>query len=247
MERHETIALLEAEVRTTLEQAGALGAFAPALEAAGLDALPDDPFELHEFLSTSMLEALVGIVHPTTAGGIVEELLARAERIVGGRRHSEPTLPPPPSVDRAGEDYASLATGVVHTRPTPVWGLRRSGEGQAPPALWLIVSSDPALLELARAHAPESTDVVAITSAAMLERHLTEGEPQLVLDGASTELRIQEIVAPLASSGERARVLMWRMDGAARSALLGTFPAARTWLALEAEVTAAEVVQLLGA
>lgn len=241
-------------MREALEDAGAGEALAEALRAAGLREVPEDRDELAAFVGGSLLDALVGRVHPVTARAIADEVLERVRR---GRseRTSErapaqaATVPPPPP---AGDEdaYEDLASGAIHTRATPAWGIRRYTEGEEPsPALWLLVSGDPALLDAARRGAPAGTDVVEVSSMAVLKGGLARaGEAScVVLDAGSPSIPLDRAIAAVTEDAGAARILLWRMEDDARARLVTALPMARTWLACEAEVTPQEIVQLLGA
>ncbi len=234
-------------VREALDAAGAGEALEEALSVAGATSLPRQPDALATFLDGPLLDALVGRVHPATARAIVDELKERARRTDGASSSPEPaaTVPPPPP---GGSDpYEALATGAVHTRATPAWGLRRNDAG-APP-VWLLVTSDAALIDHAKRSAPKDTDVVEVSSMAVLKGGLARspGASCVVIDAQSPSIAVDRAIAALVDDGSSARVLLWRMDDGARAQLLASVPAARTWLSCEAEVTAPEIVQLLGA
>lgn len=235
-------------VREALAAAGAEEALVEALGAAGASELPREPEELGAFLEGPLIDALVGRVHPVTARAIVDELTVRLERSEGAAEQAA-TVPPPPLV---GDDdtYDDLATGAVHTRSTPAWGLRRTGEGDAlVPTVWLLVSSDEALIELARQDAPAATEVIGVSSMAVLKGALgREGAAVcVVLDAGAPSISLDRAIAAITEDGGPARILLWRMDDDARERLSLAVPMVRTWLACEAEVTPREIVQLLGA
>jgi len=242
----------EAWVREALEAAHALEALGEALAASGLARLPDDPGALRPFLEGPLLDALIGRVHPVTARAIVDELLARLareaeERSSPSERPPEQaaTVPPPPPA--ADESYDDLASGVIHTRSTPAWGLRR-GDADAPAsACWLIVSTDGELVELARRSAPAGTEVIDVSSLAALRAALarTDVSSCVVLDAAAPSVPLDRAIAALTE--EVSRVLLWRLDEGARERLIDAVPRARSWLALAGAATAAEIVQRLGA
>lgn len=247
-------------VRETLEEAGHSEALAEALIAAELSALPEEADALLRFVETMLLDALVGRVHPLTASAVVDSLreqLASEREETGSRRrsermeHSAATVPPPP-VEGASDTYLDLATGAVHTRPTPTWGLRRTG-GDAEafvPILWLIVSSDPTLVETVKRSAPRDVEVVEVSSMAVLKGALARGDgpaSAIVLDAGSPSIPFDRALAAVVEDAASTRVLLWRMDQGARVKLADAVPLTRTWLACEAEVTPPEIVQLLGA
>lgn len=241
-------------MREALEEAGAAEALGEALEAAGVLEVPGDRGELDAFVEGPLLDALVGRVHPVTARAIADEVLERVRR-AGSERSSErapaqaATVPPPPP---AGDEdaYEDLASGAVHTRATPAWGIRRYVEGGDPsPPVWLLVSGDEALLDAARRGAPAGTDVVEVSSMAVLKGGLARaGEAScVVLDAGSPSIPLDRAIGALTEDAATARILLWRMEDDARARLLMALPMARTWLACEAEVTPQEIVQLLGA
>ncbi len=247
------------EVQEVLERAGAGEALDEALASAGLDGLPDAREGLVAFLEGPLLDSLVGRVHPVTARGIVEELVGRAGyRSESGLRvrPEEPraelgiaTVPPPP-MESASDTYDALATGEVHTRATPAWGLRRTGDGDIVlPTVWLLVTSDAQLVELARRGAPADTEVLAIVSMDALESALERSDGVtmcVVLDAEVPSIPIDRAITTVALHAA-ARVLVWRMDDSERRRWIDSVPAVRTWLPCEAEVTPTEIVQLLGA
>ncbi|HEY8432608.1 MAG TPA: hypothetical protein VIL20_29760 [Sandaracinaceae bacterium] len=238
----------EAWVREALEEVRALEALDEALAARGLTRLPSDPGSLARFFDGPLLQSLIGRVHPVTAQAVVDELrerLAREVEKAAGPSGQAATVPPPALA--ADESYDDLASGVIHTRATPAWGLRR-GDVEAPASTsWLIVSTDAGLVELARRSAPAGTRVVDVATVAALEAALAraEGSSCVVLDAAAPSVPLDRAIAALTDGVSR--VLLWRLDGEARERLMGGVPNARRWLALDGEVTAAEVVQLLGA
>lgn len=240
----------EAIIEDALARAGAVEALGEALASAGLSALPTELDALVGFLEGELLDALVGRVHPVTARRIVDEILERAHHHSGVRARPEvgpdtPTVPPPPM---AGGAYDALASGEVHTRTTPTWGLRPAAES-ALPAMWLIVSHDEELLALARDGAPADTELVEVASIDTLEGALarSDGAPVFaVIDAGALPVPIDRVVTCLALH-PAPRVLVWRMDEAERRRWITSVPVSRTWLPCEAEVTPAEIVQLLGA
>lgn len=245
----------DAIARDVLDRAGAGEALREALASAQLAALPGALDALVEFLEGPLLDALVGRVHPVTARRLVDEILERAPRrpASGMRVRAEPvTAPtvPPPAMEGASEAYDALATGEVHTRATPTWGLRRTGDGEIVlPTVWLIVSTEAALLELARRDAPADTKVIAISSLAALESALARSDGAslcVVLDAGAPSVPLGGAVSAIGLH-PASRVLVWRVDDPQRRRWLDAVPTSRTWLPCEAEVTPAEIVQLLGA
>jgi len=247
------------EVQEVLDRTGAGEALAEALASAGLGTLPESRDALVAFFESALLDALVGRVHPVTARGLVEELVARTSwRSESGMRvrpeelRSEvgvATVPPPP-MESASDTYDALATGEVHTRATPAWGLRRTGDGEIVlPTVWLLVTSHPPLIDLARRGAPVDTEVIEIVSLAALESALERSNGVtmcVVLDAGAPSLPIDRAIATVALHAA-ARVLLWRMGDGERRRWIDAVPAVRTWLPCEAEVTPTEIVQLLGA
>ncbi len=256
MEKHPAHARGEHDrlVREALEEAGLSDALEQALAEAGLSAVPDDAVERARFLETTLLDAMVGRVHPTTARSIVDGIVDGIAAAIETTRRSErppeqaATVPPPPLAG-AADTYLDLATGAVHTRPTPTWGLRRDGEAIVP-AVWLLVSSDEALIELAERAAPVGTEVLHVSSMAVLKGALARSDGPascVVLDAAAPSISFDRAVAAVTEEASAARVLLWRMPEEARANLVRAVPVARTWVAFEAEVTPSEIVQLLGA
>ncbi len=176
--------------------------------------------------------------------------MERAAGDTGARRVSErppeqvATVPPPAGGD---DPYLDLATGAVHTRPTPTWGVPR---GEPAPGVWLIVSTDEALVDLAERAAPHGTDVVRVSSMAVLKGALARGDGPtscVVLDAEAPSIAFDRAVAAVTEEATATRVVLWRMGNEARANLARAVPVARSWLSLEAEVTPPELVQLLGA
>jgi hypothetical protein len=249
-----------AEVRRRVAEAGADGALTEALAAAGLDEVPEDPHALAVFLDHHLMDALVGHLHPATAGQLVvairDEVLV--EQKSGSRPRPSPrdseemaTVPPPASGE-AQQAYEDLATGAVHTRATPAWGLRAVPEdGEAPgEALWIVSSDEPGLLETARRAAPSGTDVIVASSMAVLKSALARAAhpaSAVVLDAAQPSVPLDRAVAALTEEPGGPRVVLWRMSTAERQRLADALPHTRAWLPCDAEVTPAEIVQLLGA
>lgn len=246
------------EVEEVLARAGAGGALGEALVTAGRRELPELRDALVAFFEGPLLDALVGRVHPVTARGLVEELVGWASwRSKSGMRvRPEPRVEmgvatvPPPAMESPADTYDALASGEVHTRATPAWGLRRTGDGEIVlPTLWLLVTNERPLVELARRGAPEDTEVLAPASMDALESALERSDGVtmcVVLDAGAPSLPIDRAIATIALHAA-ARVLLWRMDDRERRRWIESVPPVRTWLPCEAEVTPAEIVQLLGA
>lgn len=240
---------VERTVSEVLARAGVEDALAEALTRAQQDALPLDT--LATFFEEHLFDALVGRVHPVTARGLVDELLeATASRPMSGTHPRQPdaaapTLPPP-SVEGASDAYDDLATGAVHTRPTPTWGLRPVHDETLSPVTWLLISKDPALLALAKHGAPAGTDVVTVSTTATLEDALAERSASIavVLDARAPSIDLDGAIDLLAPCSWR--ILVWRMERDARRRLLERVPSAQAWLPCDAEVTPAELLQLLG-
>ena len=246
-----------------LDDAGAIDALGAALTAADLRAVPERPEELASFLEGPLSEALVGCVHPTTAALLVEDLLHRLiEADRSGTRarpsdpppaeiapeHAAPTLPPPPN-DEAQGAYEDLASGAVHDRATPAWGIRRNGAASAEGAVWILVSNDHALLDHAKVAAPPGVDVIAASSMAVLEAALNRVDGpgcSIVVDTADPSVALDRALHALTEHSGSARILLWRMEPSERARLAEAVPYVQTWLPCGAEVTAAELVQLLG-
>ncbi|MFK7986736.1 MAG: hypothetical protein AB8I08_11985 [Sandaracinaceae bacterium] len=229
-----------------LEEAGAPDALALALQKRGLATVPDTPSERHAFLTEELLDALMGTIHPASAETLVESLLALASRVEDEEATSGEneviTVPPSASEELEGA-YDDLVSGAVHLRKTPPWGLRRpdlAGD------MWLLVSTDETLLDMARAAAPELTVVRLIGSEDELATALaSEGVHTLVLDGDSPSVPIREVMEHL-DSAELARGFVWRMNPEdwARWTRIAAFAAG--WTPLAAELSVAEVVLALG-
>ncbi|MEC7520822.1 MAG: hypothetical protein VYE22_13195 [Myxococcota bacterium] len=236
----------EQRVKRVLEQTGTLGALAEALEGAGLSALPEQPDSLAAFVRGPLGHALVGRVHPSTADEIVDAIL---EEIPG---RTQPITARPPADDAsARQAYEDLISGAIHTRATPAWGLRKGGtDPGAQEALWILVTVDRTMVEMAMAAAPQGTEVIAVTSMAVLKGALSRGEQPasaVVLDARSPSIPVDRTVAVLAEGTSGVRVVVWRMPLAERQRLNEAVPHTQTWLPCGDEVSPAEIVQLLGA
>jgi len=247
------------EVRRLIGGAGAGAALDEALEAAGLEDVPEQPQALSGFLDLHLMDALVGHLHPTTAGRLIVTI--REEVLVPLKSGSHPrprprdseemaTVPPPAS-DEAHQAYEDLASGAIHTRATPAWGLRRVAEGEAPgEALWIVASNERRLVEMAQHAAPIGTDVIVASSMAVLKGALSRAEhpgSAVILDAEQPSLPLDRSVAALTEHPGGPRVVLWRMPNAERRRLVDAIPHTRAWLPCDAEVTPAEIVQLLGA
>jgi hypothetical protein len=248
-------AKLEELVREVLEPAGAMPALAEAIVVARLSALPEQPDALAHFLEGPLQESLVALLEQERARALIDELSERLTSTVGsGTRirapaltpdHTIDTLPPPAPL-QPSDGYEDLATGAVHTRPTPTWGLRRGGEPEK--AVWLIVSNDADLLDRTRRTAPAGTDVVAVSSMAVLKGALARSEmtaSRIVFDARDPSIPLDRAIAALTEETPPSRVVLWRMEDAARNRLTDALPMTRTWLAIDADVTAIEIAQLL--
>lgn len=237
----------EQRLRRVLEEAGTSEALQEALEGAGLSALPEQLQALHAFVRGPLGHALVGRVHPNTAGEIVDALLAELPP-----PQTQPITARPPADDAAAQrEYEDLISGAIHTRATPAWGLRRGGtDPTAEDALWIIVTRDRSMIEMAMAAAPAGTEVIGVTSMAVLKGALGRGEPPssaVVLDAQEPSIPLDRTLAVLTENGGGVRVVLWRMPLAERQRLQEAMPHTQSWLPCGDEVTPAEIVQLLGA
>ncbi len=253
-------------VRATLEEAGVLPVLDEALQVAGLDALPDGREALVRLLDGPLSRALIGTLHPTTAGQIIETLRARLAAAQSGTRMKTPAelvrdgeivltdsmaaTVPPPAGPSASEAYDDLVTGAIHTRVTPAWGIRTVDPDAEPgTTLWIIVSSHPELPSLALDKAPPHVDVVHASSIAVLNAALKRSQSKasvVVLDAEEPSVKLDRALAALTTDGLDLRVVLWRMPPDRRRLLLEAIPHAATWLPCEAEVTPREIMQLLG-
>src|SRR5512139_3057539 len=87
---------LTERVREVLGRSGAEDALDEALTLAQLSALPEQADALVHFFENALIEALTGRLHPATARGIVDELLAAViTRAGSGTRIRSPELTPP--------------------------------------------------------------------------------------------------------------------------------------------------------
>lgn len=233
----------ETELKEALSRAGLAEALPIALATAGLSAVPSEPDEFGRFVLEHVQEALFGHIHPATARELVEDLV---ERVVHAEAVGDetPTVPPPPSAV-ASDAYGDLASGAIHTPETPVWGIQRPSFGDD--EIWVLVSADEGLIARATADAPAGTEVMCPRDEDALRDALTSTrEAVVVLDAAAPSLALERVIAAL-TSDPATRVLLWRMPDDERARLADAAPHTRTWLACEAEVTPAEILQLLGA
>ena len=248
----------EAVLRAVLQEAGAGGTLARALAFAGLDRLPETRELLFKFVDGPLEEALVGLLHPTTAAHLlatIREQLAGIDRS-GTRVRSDsgesvgaPTMPPPAD-SVAAHEYSDLVTGAVHSRITPSWGTRvADGTAQIGEKVWVIVSNDPDLARNAMASAPVEVDVVVASSLAVLKGALARAGgtgSAVVVDAREPPISMDRTIAALTADALNVRVILWRMPTEGRARLLEAIPHARTWLPCDDEVTPAEILQLLG-
>jgi hypothetical protein len=244
-------------VRALLQRSDAADALEEALARAYLVELPSQPEGLVHFFEHALLDALIGRLHPATARGIVEELVQSVAADGSGSRLKAPmretpgvaTVPPPPLED-GHQAYDDLASGAVHTRPTPVWGIARPGAAEASGnLLWIVVSTDPALTEQMARSTPSGAEFLVADTMADLKAAAERGDhphSSIVIDAVSPSLPLDQTVAALVEEATSARILLWRMHKEAHDLLLEAVPVARTWLSCEAEVTPIEIVQLLG-
>lgn len=241
-----------ARVRRLVDDAGAGGTVAEALEAAGRDAVPEDPAALGAFLDDHLMPALVGRLHPATAGRLVEAireaLLGSGESGARRRPSTETATVPPPAEGEAHQAYEDLATGAVHERVTPVWGIPRPGEGGAGgERIWVLISEDPALVAAARRAAPAGVELLVASSMAVLKGALRRAEhpaSAVVLDAGAPSIPLERSLDALLEASTK--VVLWRMPEPDRARLLDASPEAHGWLPCDAEVTPAEIGQLLG-
>lgn len=249
------VAILLEEVRT----AGAADALEQALGATGLDAPPAEVSDLLAFVTGPLDEALVGHVHPATASHLIEtvrERVARVDqshmRVRAGAAPSENeaiTQPPPPDPAASEQSYQDLATGAIHERATPAWGIRAPvGPGAEWEGVWAIVSNERAMVETAQLKAPSSIDVVPASSMAVLKGALSRGGDRsaVVVDAKAPSIPVDRTIRALTSTDHSARVVLWRMTREERGQLHEREPSTRSWLPCDHEVTPEEILRLLG-
>lgn len=249
-------------LRAVLEEAGASGTLARALAFAGLERLPETRELMFKFVDGPLVEALVGLVHPTTAAHVVatiRERLADIDRS-GTRVRSDsgeiprelvgaPTMPPPGD-SVAAHEYSDLITGAVHSRITPSWGMR-AADPNSPvcEAVWVIISHDADLVRSATLGAPAAVDVVVASSMAVLKGALGRAGhvgSAVVIDAREPSISMDRAIAVLTTDALNVRVILWRMSTERRVRLLDAIPHAHTWLPCDEEVTPVEILQLLG-
>ncbi len=244
-----------AVLREACEAADLVEALEQALAAAGLTAPPEREDDFVQFLLGPFDAALVGRVHPATAAHLiasVREQVARVDeshmrvRADAHGEHEAITLPPPSSATALEESYEDLATGAIHTRATPVFGIRVASNAPGD-RLWAIVSHEPSLVRAAQEAAPSDVDVVVASSMAVLKGALGRAAASgaILLDAEAPSIRLERAIEVLIEAGAEARVVLWRMDRAARERLHDRAPATRRWLPCDHEVTPAEIVRLL--
>lgn len=247
---------VQAEVHRMVGEAGAHLALSEALIAAGLDRVPEQPLALAQFLDQHLMEALVGHLHPTTAGQLIVSIRNEVlVPLVGQRPRSrgpeDTATVPPPANDGMHQAYEDLATGAIHTRATPAWGLRQALESASQEeALWIVVSNDGPLVEMARGSAPIGTEVLVPASTALFTNALTRAQhpgSAVILDAEHPSVPLDRSFAVLTETAGHLRVVLWRMPSAERQRMVDAMPHTRNWLPCDAEVTPAEIVQLLGA
>lgn len=152
------------------------------------------------------------------------------------------TVPPSASEELEGA-YDDLVSGAIHLRETPAWGLLRP---ELAGGTWLIVSVDETLVDMARASAPELTEVLVITSEAELAEGLARpGDHTLVLDGSRPSLSVREVMEHL-DSAELSRGFAWRVDADEWARWERVAPDTLHWTTLDAELGVADVVLALG-
>lgn len=248
-------------LREALSEVGASDALAVALGAAGLSEPPERLDAFVEFLRDHLEEALVGFVHPATASHLVETVHERVAGVDESRTRIKTdrpqdgeaaedlavTVPPPPS--ETAESYEDLASGAVHDRKTPVWGLRVAAtRGEGAESVWVIVSHSGELVEATQSGAPGDVDVLHASSVAVLKGALSRGgeHTAVVIDAGAPSIPTDKAIAAVIAEESGARVILWRMDVEERERLHEAHPSTRTWLPCDEEVTPEEIVRLLG-
>lgn len=251
-ERQAVRSSLDEAVIEVLERFGVADALDVALAQAGASGVPVQREACIHFFEHALLDVLTGRVHPATARTIVDELLEDAASPAGSgmrmkREHQMPTVPPPSMEDSA---YDDLASGAVHTRATPAWGLRRADIEAEGAIGWIVVSLDAELRTRLTGHAPVGTELMTVASVAEL-RSALERAPHpsscVVIDAAQPSVPLDQAIAALIEHAGNQRIVLWRMDRSAYQLLVDAVPVARTWLSCEAEVTPIEIMQLIGA
>jgi hypothetical protein len=248
---------LEDAVIQVLERFGVADALDLALRQAGTARVPATRDESIHFFESTLLDVLTGQVHPSTARTIIDEILEHIASPPGsgthlkgvGREHQVATVPPPP-MESGHNPYDDLASGAVHTRATPTWGLRRVFGKTEGAIVWIVVSQESELRERIKANAPIGTEFVAVETLGELKAALERGDhpaSSVVIDAARPSLPLDQLIAVLIEDALGHRVVLWRMDSTAYQRLLDAVPVARTWLTCEAEVTPIEITQLIGA
>lgn len=249
----------------TLEDAGATAVLGEALQVAGLDSPPDTREELVRFLDGPLQRALIGTLHPASATHVIETLRERLAAVdQSGTRMKksadhDPELVltdsmaatvPPPANPRAAEAYDDLVSGAIHSRVTPAWGIRTVDPDAEPgTTVWVIISNSLELQHLALQKAPANVDVVSASSMAVLNGALKRSESRasaVVLDAEDPSVKLDRAIAALTADALDMRIIVWRMTADRRARLIEAIPHAATWLPCEAEVTPAEIMQLLG-
>lgn len=248
-------------LRDALKEAGATEALHEALRFADRDEPPQTREEMFRFLHGPLEKALVGILHPATVAHVlatVRERLSGVDRSGTRMRSSDEVVltesmaetVPPPTHEGAEHAYDDLITGAVHSRVTPAWGLQVVDADSHETTIWAIVSNDTALSAMAKQAAPRSVDVIDATSMAILTGALGRAESSasaVVLDAEDPSIKLDRVFAVLTDNTADVRVILWRMDNTDRERLIEAIPIAQSWLPCEAEVTPAEIMQLLGA
>ncbi len=249
-------------LREVLAEVGAQDALTEALAFAQLSEPPATREGMFKFVGGPLQEALVGTLHPVTVAHVLDairERLADADRS-GTRMRSDPeitapesepppgapTMPPPGS--GAHGAYADLVSGAVHSRVTPAWGMERvDSDSDSGVMVWAIVSNDQALVRSATSGAPAFVDVVVASSLAVLKGALVRSAlgSAVILDAGNPSISMDRAIACLTSDAMGVRVILWRMPAERRALLIEAIPHTRTWLPCEAEVTPAEILQLL--
>ncbi len=249
---------LQSLVHEMLEVAGLAGCLTVALDTVHLPSVPAQADAFVHFLEGPLQQALESSLEEIEARMLLDDILDRAESLFGmslprmrprvTSEHGAATVPPPPPLEGDNEAYSDLATGAIHTRPTPTWGIRRPGETATGASVWLFVSNGSDIVERARRIAPAGTDVLVVSSMAILKGALSRSDApacSIVIDAQDPSIPVGRAIAGLTEEPAAARVILWRVDEQAREKLLEAVPMARTWLAFEPDVTAQEVVQLL--
>lgn len=250
-------------LQQVLAESNATEALPEALRASGREEPPSTREEMFAFLDGALEKALLGVVHPATASHVlatVRERLAGVDQSgtrprshvddpVGEGLEDMPDTLPPPDDDSAAFHYDDLVSGAIHQRITPAWGVRIAAPDGHALVVWAVVSEDPELLAVAHRAAPRKVDVVTASSLAVLKGALNRGAESpssaVVVDAQAPSIKLDRTFATLTEAAD-VRVILWRMSNEDRAGLIDEIPQAHAWLPCEAEVTPAEIMQLLG-